>query len=142
MLPLIASCAQIANISNRQCVPIRTPSTVVTLRTTYLYRFEHEGGLQLWDALYQSFKGGSKIETVEAPLTELPPGTKLKINNVARESSFDGVGNPSIKVYGEVDLDGRTQVFRYLWGINNTINDAPWESADTNPGNVGRQIGC
>lgn len=136
-----SACTSVRDISNRECVPLATPIEVTTLRPTFLYNYDRDGELELWDHLYKYKIGGDPELIIDAPLMELPPGTRIRIDRVTRETGFDGPWD-AIIVYGVIDTGGSWERVQYVWGVGNKIKRAPWETSNHEPRRFDRTVDC
>lgn len=142
---LLFGCASIQDLTRAECLPAGVPGIVVLKRAVYLYRFGNEKEISLWNSPYQYGSGlddsGRMIMHSPPPLMVLPAGTRLTIEKITRESHFDSPPN-SIYVRGVAHGEKRDVRFVYLWGINNTIQQAPWETETHHPGEFSRSVRC
>ena len=114
-------------------------------REAYLYKFHDEKEISLWNSRYKYGSGaddsGKMIMHSPPPLLVLPPGTKLTIEKITRETHFDNSPN-AIYVRGVAHSASQDIRFRYLWGINNSIHHAPWETEKYDPRDFSRSTLC
>jgi len=114
------------------------------MRVIYLYDFNGDGELEVWNHTYkyqQTDVSGVTKNFETAPLAVLPIGTELELKEVSRTNKFDSSPD-AIYVLGKLLHDNEHRKFVYLWGIRNTIGYAPWESATFNPRANDRFVGC
>ncbi len=142
---LHSGCASIQDLTRAKCLPAGVPGTVVLKREAYLYQFQNEKEISLWDSQYRYGSGvddsGKMLMHSPPPLMVLPSGTQLTIERFTRESHFDNSPN-AIYVRGVVHSGSQDIRFRYLWGINNSIHHAPWETETYDPRDFSRSILC
>ena len=145
ILLLLAGCARIQNITKAECLPTSFPSEEVLKRQAYLYKFEDETEISLWNHPYRYGSGvdasGQMQMHAPPPLKKLPIGTQLTITKITRESHFDGSPN-SIYARGIAHIDQEQLHFLYVWGIRNRIQYAPWEKDTYNSSDFSRVIEC
>ncbi len=139
----ILGCTQAQDITGASCVPEGVPGTVTLKREAYLYKFDGEPQISLWDARYRYGKADStgqmQIYSPE-PLKVLPIGTQITIQRVRRVTGFDGPWD-AIELSGLVRIDEEYS-FKYVWGVSNKIHSAPWEEAVYRPSDIDRVVDC
>lgn len=143
MLVLVPACTTMEDISNRDCVPLRTPLEVPTERPTYLYDENGDGILDLADAVwvgYRTSESGFQEKITHQPLAELPVGTRLNLERVKRGDTWTATG--VIEVQGSLIYDGERRQFKYTWGVGEEISAAPWESSSREPRVFDRDVSC
>ena len=145
LILLLTSCASIQDLTNAKCLPAGVPGVVVLQREAYLYQFQNEKEISLLDSPYRYGSGidesGKILMHSPPPLMILPSGARLTIERITRETHFDNSPN-AIYVRGMVHSGNRDIRFSYLWGFNNKIQPAPWESETYEPRDFSRSILC
>lgn len=125
---LLASCTSNVDLT-RNCLPPGIPGAVTLKRPVNLYRFEREKTISMTDWLDTSGRtdaSGKMVMTTRPPLRVLPAGTRIEILRVRRTRSFDA--GEFTEVLGTFPGDAGPVEFRYLWGSEDRIGAAPWES--------------
>lgn len=136
VLLILTGCASIQDLTHSSCTPSAKSGDVVLQREAYLYRVEGEAEISLRD--YPRRFGQGVDETgrlaIHTPLAlyTLPSGSHISIKRITRETHFDNPPN-SIHVVGIAHLQGGDVPFVYVWGINNHVHFAPWESSAYDP---------
>jgi hypothetical protein len=142
---LLSGCASIQDLTHAMCLPAGVPGTVVLKREAYLCHFQNEKEISLWNSQYQYGSGVDDFDRMvmhsPPPLKVLPSGTRLTIERITRETHFDNSPN-SIYARGVAHSGGRDLRFSYLWGSNNKIQQAPWETEAYAPRDFSRSILC
>ncbi len=141
----LAGCTSVTDLTRATCVPGNLPGNVVLKREAYLYMLDNDRDVSLWNSPYRYGSGivdaaGHMQMHSPPPLRVLPAGTPLTIAKISRETRFDGPVN-TIHVKGVVHLE-HDQPFYYIWGVDNRINYAPWESETYNPSDFSRTVSC
>ena len=142
---LLYGCANVKEITHYSCIEPLVPPEVNSKRETYLYVIDGERDISLWDSPLRYGQGvdsaGKMIIHYPPPLHTLPVGTRMTIVRVTRETRFENTPN-SIRVFGTVDIDSKPIRFAYLWGLENRVILAPWESEVYQPRARARLLDC
>jgi hypothetical protein len=128
---LLSGCRHIDTLTHAECRPANVPGEVVLQREAFLYRFDRDRDISMMDNLYTYVRdhdaNGKGIVTTKPPLQVLPVGTRLSITGITRETGFD---DPYKAIYASGIAHGPEGdlPFHYVWGLDNKIMKAPWES--------------
>ena len=141
----LPGCASVEDLTQATCLPDGVPGEVALKRQAYLYKFDNESEISLWDYPYQYGSGvdasGKMQMHSPPPLFVLPVNTRLSIQRITRETHFDN-SRDAIHVQGVAHTGQGNLEFVYAWGIENRIKRAPWEADVYDPQEFSRTIGC
>jgi|GEM_PF-1003870 len=130
---LLSGCVWNRNLSQRELFRPIIGQKLVTQRVTYIYSHKAIGPYELWDCPHeygQVNRTGAITWIQEKPIYVIPVGTTLTISKVIRENSIDNP--PAIQARGILRFEGKDIPITYLWGLNDQIKKAPWESPKFN----------
>ena len=137
MVLFLAGCTSTTELSNQSTFNELLGARLETQRVTYIYSFNENDELSLWNHTYKYSKADSdgRIQKFEEkPKETCGIGSKLQVKSVTKDSRFD---NPvTINAHIEITCNGNDYSTVYLWGFYPKIHKAPWESPVYEPQNI------